>query len=71
MTLLPISKIESMPVASKENESDEIAAYTVSSKVQISIETNKVWFTVHWRTQRLKFAIKLAYTAILIFEISS
>lgn len=29
-TLLPMSKIESIPVASKERDSDDIAAYTAS-----------------------------------------
>ena len=58
--LLPISKTESIAVASKDKEPEDIAAYTES--IRFNLEKNKSddEFDLHWRTHRAKFDQRLA-----------
>lgn len=61
--LLPISKIASIPVASKDSDSEEMAAYTGRGIRQLRRELRVN--LLRCSTQRQKLAIKLAHTAIL------
>ena len=65
-TLLPMSKMESIPVAMSESDNDDMAAYTAISPHSVPASPYLPVVHLHCRIHKLKFAIRLAQMAIFI-----